>query len=315
MEIDQKTLYNTLITMAIPVFVGYVVAKLGVVKDDFAKKMSTLILFVCQPFMLATAVLGAPYSDTLLKQGLTLLLCGVIAHALAAAIGFGGTFFFKDKSEGRILEHAIIFGNCGFFGFPIAKAAVGDIGVFYGGFFVIVFNVVLWSYGVFIIGRANKEMKIKLTKIFLNAGTVPCLIGFLLYVLRANIYPPVYSSMKMIGDVCTPLSMILVGITLAKIPLKSYITEYSSYYAMALKLFVVPIVTGVVLKLLGFSDFYTLFSAMMMTLPVASSTAMFAQNYDLRPELAAQTVGVSTLLSVVTIPPTMLLIEKIIHLI
>ncbi len=314
MVIDQQTLYNTLLKMVVPVVAGYTVAKAGVVKGDFAKKLSTLILYVCQPFMLATATFGAEYSDTLLKTGLLALLCGFIGHALAAGIGFCGTCFFKDKARGRIIEHCVVFGNCGFFGFPVLKAAFGDIGLFCGGFFVVAFNTVLWSYGMIIIGRANKELKIKLTKIFLNAGTIPCVLGVVLYALRFKLYAPIYDSMTMIGDVCTPLSLILVGIMLARVSLRSYIKEYSSYYGMVLKLFIIPIVTGVIMKLLGFSDFFTLLSAMMMALPTASSTAMFAETYDLHPDIAAQTVGVSTLISVVTLPPVMILVQEIIKL-
>ena len=315
MEINQQILYNTLIKMVIPVIAGFVVAKAGVVKGDFAKKLSTLILFVCQPFMLLTATYGARYSDSLLTKGLIALLCGFLAHVIIAIIGFSGTCFFKDKKKGRIIEHCIVFGNCGFFGFPVLQAAFGDVGLFCGGFFVVAFNTVLWSYGMIIIGRANREMKIKLTKIFFNAGTVPCVLGLILYVLRVPTYAPVYDSMKMIGDSCTPLSLILIGIMLARVPLKSYIKEYSTYYGMALKLFLTPIVTGVIMKLLGFSDFFTLLSALMMALPTASSTAMFAETYDLHTDIAAQTVGVSTLVSVVTIPPVMALVQKIIDLI
>lgn len=315
MVIDQQTLYNTLLKMVVPVVAGYTVAKAGVLKGDFAKKLSTLILYVCQPFMLATATFGSEYSNTLFKQGLIALLCGFIAHTVAAGIGFGATCFFKDNARGRIIEHCIIFGNCGFFGFPVLKAAFGDIGLFCGGFFVIAFNTILWSYGVFIIGRANKEMKIKLTKIFLNAGTIPCVLGFTLYALRFKLYAPIYDSMTMIGDACTPLSLILIGIMLSRVPLKSYVKEISCYYGIAVKLFVVPLVTGVTLKLLGFSDFFTLLSSMMMALPTASSTAMFAETYNLHPDMAAQTVGVSTLVSVVTLPPVMLLVQKIINLI
>lgn len=312
MTIDPKTLYDTLISMVIPVFAGFLAAKFGVLSDDFSKKLSSLILYVCQPFMLATAVMGAEYSKENLNAGLTVLACGFIAHAFAAAIAFGGTFFLKDKTKARMIEHCMQFGNCGFFGFPMAKVAFGSKGLFYGGFFIIAFNVVMWSYGVLVIGRANKDLKIKLTKIFLNAGTVPCTIGLLLYILRIPIYSPVFNSMNMIGDTCTPLSMILVGMMLARIPIKKYVTEYHCYYATAVKIFVVPIGSALVLNLLGFSELYCLFGAMMMALPCASSCAMFARNYDTCPEFAAQTVGVSTLISVLTIPPVMQLIQYLI---
>ena len=146
----------------------------------------------------------------------------------------------------------MIFSNCGFFGFPLLKAVYGDIGVFWGGFYVTVFNIVMWTYGVFILSRANREMKIKITKIFINNGSVPCILGVILYILRFRFYQPVYHSMDLIGSTCTPLSMIIIGGMIAEIPVKRLISEPHVYYTSFIHLVVLPVVSGLVLKLFGF---------------------------------------------------------------
>lgn len=312
MNIDPKLLFDTLITMVIPVIAGYVATKAKILSEDFSKKLSTLVLYVCQPFLLASSVLGVEYSKANVKNGLTVLLVGFTVHIIAALIAFGGTSFYKDKKKGRITEHCMIFANCGFLGIPVAKAVYGDIGVFYAAFFIITFNLVMWSYGVFVISRANKEMKINPLKILFNAGTVPCSIGLILYFTQIPIYEPVAQGMKNIGSTCTPLSMILVGIMLARIPIKNMFTNISTYYTSLIKLAVIPVVCAIVLKLIGIPEMFSIFGALMMSLPSASSSAMFAQNYDIYPEYAAQNVGISTVFSVGTIPLIMMLIQAII---
>lgn len=313
MKLDVKTLFDVVITMLVPVIGGFVATKAKILTDDYPKKLSNLVLYVCQPFLLASAVLGNEYSSEKAMSGLTVILIGFIAHGLAALISFLTTVpFKKDKGVGRILEHCMVFGNVGFFGIPVIRAVYGEEGVFYTGFFIITFNIVLWSYGNLILKRASSEIKLSVKKIFFNAGSIPCVIGLILYFCRVPIYPPIVSSMKTIGASCTPLSMIIVGALLAKMPIKRLISDWQMYIGCIVKLAIIPIVTAVILKLLGFSDYFTIFGALMMALPSASSSAMFAQNYDLHPELAAETVGVSTVISVATIPLIMQLIKIIV---
>lgn len=302
MNLDVKTLFDVVLTMIVPVIGGFVATKAKILGDEYPKKLSHLVLYVFQPFLLASAVLGSEYSPKKALSGLTVLIIGVIAHALAALVAFLLSSAFRDKGVGRIVEHSIIFGNTGFFGIPVIRAVYGEEGVFYTGFFVIIFNVVLWSYGNLVLKRATSDIKISPLKIIFNAGTIPCTIGLLLYFLRVPIYPPIITGMKSIGSACTPLSMVIIGSLFARVPIKNLLRNWQACVACVSKLFIVPIVTAIVLKLLCFPEYFAVFGALMMSLPSAASTAMFAQNYDLNSELAAEIVGLCTVLSIVTIP-------------
>ncbi len=312
MKLDITTLFDSALIMFIPVLAGIAAARLGYFKDGFSKKLSAFVLNIAQPFMLVTSMLGLEYSEENLRSGLIVLLAAVIVHAAAALAALLSTCRIRDQKVRRVSEFCMIFSNCGFFGFPLLKAVYGDIGVFWGGFYVTVFNIVMWTYGVFILSRANREMKIKITKIFINNGSVPCILGFILYILRFRFYQPVYHSMDLIGSTCTPLSMIIIGGMIAEIPVKRLISEPHVYYTSFIHLVVLPVVSGLVLKLFGFPREIAIFGALMMSLPSAAASAMFAESYDIRPDLAAQTVGISTLLSVGTVPLIMQLVNVLV---
>ncbi len=303
MALDFGTLFRAVLSILVPVLLGYAVVQLGILTRESSRTLSTVVLKVCNPFLLLTSVLGMEYSAENLRSGLLVLLLALIVHALAAGAAFLGTYRLKDISARRVCEAGMIFANCGYFGFPLLRAVYGDLGVFWCGFYCIVFNLLIWSYGVFVLSRANREMRLSLTKILLNGGTVPCLIGLLLYLTRIPLYAPILESMRTIGAACTPLSMIFVGTMLARIPAKKLVTTPLTYYTVLFKMLVMPLLAGVVLKLLGFSYELSVFGALMASLPTAAATAMFAESYDIAPELASQNVGVTTLFSLVTIPP------------
>ncbi len=312
MNLSAKTLFDTALIMVVPILAGFYGAKRGIFSDGFSKKLSSFVLNIAQPFMIVAAIVGTPYSSENLKSGLLVLLAATIVHAVAAGVALLSTMGIKDQKERRISEFCMIFSNCGFFGFPLLDAVYGEIGVFWGGFFIVIFNFVMWTYGVFILSRANREMKIKLTKIFINSGTIPCVVGFLLFIMRVKIYPPIFKSMDILGDTCTPLSMTIIGAMIAEIPFKKLLTKPITYYVSLIRLVVLPVVSGVVLMLLGFSYDLSIFGALMMSLPAAAGSAMFAETYDIRPDLAAQTVGISTIISVASVPLVMTLVDIIV---
>ena len=314
MNLSFDVLLNVLIKMLIPVIGGYVVSRADILTEDYPSKLSHLVLYFSQPFLLVSSVLGVAHTKENMLSGLTILLLGFLSHGLLAVIAFVITKPFKDKQTGRILEHCMLFGNVGFFGIPVVRTIFGDIGAFYAGFFIISFNIVQWSYGVFVLSRSGKNMSISVKKIFLNAGTIPCTIGLILFFSGIKIYAPVLDGMKMIGDSCTPLSMIIVGSMIARIPIKRLIFKWQPYIVCISKLIIAPVIIGAILSLVGFSDKFALFGALMMAFPTASSSAMFASKYDLQPELAAQTVGLTTVISVITVPVIMQAVKFVVNL-
>lgn len=317
MTVDVGTVGPVVATMFFVVVVGYIARKLNFIGESSTKLMSDLIIRVGQPFMIISAVLGMPYSPSNLREGGLILVVGLIVHAVAALLGALATFRIKDAQERRLTEFAVTFSNCGFMGFPLLKAVFGDVGLFWASFFVIIFNLVCWTYGQFVLSRADSRVKIKPLNIFVNFGTVPCILGLALYIFRVGdmLPPKVFEAMDYLGSICTPLSMLVVGGLLATVPLKKLFTDPKIYILTAVKLFILPLACGALLALVGFSKEMAMFGAIMAALPTAANTAIFAESYDIKPPYAAHTVGVTTLFSVITIPVSLYLVSRVLDLI
>ncbi len=305
MALDFTTLFHAVLSILVPVLLGYVAVKAKLLSREASNTLSNIVLKILNPFLLLTSVIGIEYSKENIRSGLLVLLLALVVHIIAAGAAFLATFRLKDQKTRRVCEVGMIFANCGFFGIPLMKSVYGNTGVFWCGFYCIVFNVLLWSYGVFVLSRANRDFKIRLTKILINGGTVPCALGLLIYFLRIPVYAPVLDSMKAIGSAATPLSMIFVGTMLARVSPKKLVTTPLTYYTVFVKMVVMPVLAGVLLRLLGFSYDLSVFGALMAALPTGAATSMFAENYDIAPELAAQNVGFTTVISLLTVPPMM----------
>ena len=172
-------LLNTVITLALVMVSGFIGGKFKVIDEVASKKLSLLILRIGQPFLIISSILGVEYSKDTLILGIKTMLIGFAIHILLAVVAFFLCSGFKNLDERKLSEFAIVFGNVGFMGFPILETLFGARGLFMGVFFVISFNIMIWSLGIFILGRKRKDMKLTLRKIFINFGTVPSAIGLL----------------------------------------------------------------------------------------------------------------------------------------
>ena len=156
-------------------------------------------------------------------------------------------------------------------------------------------------------------------KIFINLGSVPCLIGVLIYMLAIPFsgfaLPAFLSKFFMyLSNLCTPISLLITGALLATRTPKQIFGSGKIYYFSAMKLVAIPLVVCVIGKLIGLPHDMVLFATVEAALPAASSISMFSEIYGLNSGYASQTVGTSSLLSVGTMPLVLLAAEWIVSL-
>ena len=96
--------------------------------------------------------------------------------------------------------------------------------------------------------------------------------------------------------------MMVIGASMATIDIKKLFTDVKLLLFSALKLIVVPIVGLFILKTFIQSEMILGVCMVMIATPVASMTAMLAQQYDGDYELASRGVALTTILSVITMP-------------
>lgn len=302
MTVDIQVVTQTGLTLLVVICIGFLAQKLGFMDKTLTQKLSTFTMCVAQPCMLFTSISGAPYSRENLKTGFFVLLLAFCVHVVMALMARGTVCFYRDPDEKKITQFSLLFVNCAFVGYPILEAAFGDIGRFWGAFWVICFNMLIWTLGIVIIGRGRDDIKMNFKKVFLNYGTVPCVVGLLAYIVRLPVPAVLMEGMSYVGGLCTPVALLVIGANLARIPLKSLFCDWKLYYFAVMRLLVFPLAITLLCRLAGLGDTWCLFCCVMAALPTAANTVMFAEMYDVRPDIAARTVGIAAFLSMLTIP-------------
>ena len=299
---DFQVLLNTVITMFLILVIGFLARKLGFTDGTSSKFLSNFVICVAQPFLIVNSVVSIEYSTENLKTAGFIVLIAVGTHIVTGIIARTATFKMKNVDERRLTEYSMLFANCGFLGFPILTSMFGDIGVFWGSFYIVVFNMTSWTYGMFILSKARPQIKMSFVRMFLNYGSTPCIIGIVLFLLRVKLPAPLLSAMSYMGSICTPITMIIVGGLLATIPFNKMFTNLKVYYQCLIRLFVCPITVTLLCRLIGMESQMILFATAMAALPTAANTAMFSERFEIKSDFAAHGVGLTTLLSAVSIP-------------
>ncbi len=303
MTIDINIVINAVVSMFLVMAVGYFMRKYGIIDADFSKKLSKLILYVTQPVLIFSSLSKMAYSAENTRMMLTVLAISVFTHIFAALLAWISMKVLKDKTARKLSEHGIIFSNCMFFGLPITKSLYGASGEFWTSVFSVIFNIFVWTYGIILLGRERDDIKLNIRKVFLNFGSVPCVLGILFYFLNINIPVAVSTSMGYIGSMCTPLSLLVLGGVLATVPLKRLFNDMRIYYVCFVKLIALPLLVFVVVKYVArLDEVMCMFSLIMAGLPTASMTNSFAELYDMEPGYAARLVGMTTVFAVGTLP-------------
>ena len=302
-----------LLLVAVP---GYLLMKRKMISEACIPGCSKILLYVCQPCLAVYSFMSVPLTrEMLINIGLFALLM-IVIHAVM----LGGTYLVLRKKAKepiyRILTIGTTFGNCAFFGIPIIEALlpVEAPGLLvYTTVYAVVMNVLGWTVGSAIIANDIKYMSVK--KIFLNPAMIGALVAFIIYLTGISFPEEIGSMISMTARMATPLSMLVMGMRLATMEMKTVFTDIRIYLTIAVKQFLMPAIAfGIVMALSLIDSVDTLLLKTFFitcSCPAASIVLNFAEIVGEGQKSAANLVLVSTMCSIITLPIMMFLLPLI----
>lgn len=312
-----SALLTIILTLFLLLICGYICRKVKIIDKNASKSLSRLIISIGQPMLIISSLSNAEYSKENLTIAWQVLLIGFGMHVVMSLLAFPLFRRMKNVDVAKIFEFSLIFGNCAFIGFPILDSILGEgVGSFMGSFYVISFHLFLWTWGIIILARGRDDIKMTPKKALFNYGTIPCLIGVVLYLCKPLFELPDFCGkfLSYLGSLCTPISVLICGALLATISLPKMLTDPKLYAHAALKLVAFPVIIGVLAKLCGLSEAYILLATAVAGVPSASTITMLAELYDIEPGCASQVVGMTSILSTATLPAVMLFAQWLVAL-
>lgn len=292
---DLLTVVGQVVTLFLMMGVGYAFAKLNWFSRETSGQCTQLLLYAVGTCIIITKLqidCTPETVQTIAKAALGMALTYVIMIPLSQLL------FRRDPSDTRVVRRfGIIYANNSFMGLPLLAGVLGDDALLFGVISMLVFSIFQWTHGVLTYGG-----KLNLKNAVLNPGIIAIILGLLFFFTGFRLPAPVFNAMEFMGDLNTPLAMIIIGAQMARSNILEVLKKPRLYLTAAIKLIFVPAITIFLLLPLKLEPLSYCACVILSACPTAGITAMFAQKFGRDETTAAQMVTLSTLLSIITLP-------------
>lgn len=309
---------ESILPVIILISLGYILQIKKWFDISFSDNISKLIMNIALPASIFVSVMEYLTVDRLIK-----LSSGLVYVALATILGYIIAYILVKALKIRAgrrgtFINTFVNANTIFIGLPLNIALFGDKATEYFLVYYIINTISTWTLGIYLM-TTDSQVQSKTTVSFdWKKLLPPPLIGFLVAIvfLLAKIPVPqvMTKTLTYVGNIVTPLSLIYIGIVLAKAGLASVKFDKDSVYALFGRFLIAPLLMMIVLKTIG-TNLPDLEAQTFMLQSAVSSLAVMpilAHQGSGDVEYATNIVTLSTVLLVVVIPSLMSIMQLVI---
>ena len=291
---------EVMVILFIIVVLGYALCKLGYMGDKFDQKLSSIVIDVTCPALILSSVMGTELPDRSLI--LPLLGVGFLTYVVLLVFGFWvPRFVSKDRDEQGMIGFALMFANVGFIGYPIVSSIFGAKAVFYAALLNMPNTFFIFTAGVMLVKGEYSVRKLNL-KLLFSPAMIAAFVAALLVALDVHTPEIVARPVTMVGNITVPAALMIIGSSMARLPLHDIIGSPKVYVASVVRLGVVPVSLYFLFKVCGVSDIVNEINTVVIAMPVASFGTMFCMKYGRNPALMTEMTFITTVGSIFTIP-------------
>ncbi|MCK8816254.1 AEC family transporter [Natroniella sulfidigena] len=294
-------IFNQVLVLFLLVLLGFSFRKLEIVKPSIDQNLSGLVLNLTLPALIITSM-NYEFSSERLANLSSVFFITLAVYLLMISVSYLIRFILPStEKEKDIYQFMIIFANTAFVGYPVIDLIFGAEGIFLAAIYNAIFNLMIWTIGVFIINPRTSKQEFS-AKQLLTPGIVAVMIGMLLFLFSIDLPGPILTTLEKVGGTTTPLALFVVGSILAQIELSRIFTNFKLWLITLLRLIVLPFFVLALLRSLPVNDLVLGVTVILTGMPVAVTAVIFAQEFGGDYELASEGIFLTTLLSGLTIP-------------
>jgi hypothetical protein len=314
--------------MFLVIIAGWLARRRGFLAADFTSTLSRLVVDVAFPALVFTQMLHTVDAAALRDGWIGPVLCGLVI-LIAYFVGLLLVPVFSSKTQRNTFIFLVAIPNWVFLPLPIVQALYGDTGVRT----VLLSNagaqLVLWSFGVWILhGAMRQAAKNLLTNVGLWATAAGIVVALLFPAVRnlETIDPAsaplgmmlpgaLVQALAMVGSLTIPMSLLAIGAQLGELTIALHRFPKVLWGVLLARLLIAPLTTvaiGFALMKMGFviPDETRMIIYLIATMPVAISCSVMAERFGGDTTLAAEGILYSTFFSLLTVPAIFFLIQR-----
>ncbi|PZO17035.1 MAG: transporter [Burkholderiales bacterium] len=294
-----------------PVFllmaIGFLAGRLQWIRDAAVKDLSNLVFLVLIPALLFRTMSAVRFEELDLRPVLAYFPAALLL--LAVSIAWRG---FNRASV--VMAMAGVFSNMVMIGITLVELAYGKAGLVTLLTLVSVHALILLTTGSIVLelavareARAGGERAPHLLQTALSAikGALihpiplPIISGLLFSQTGWTLPAVIDKPLLLLGNAFGPLSLVLMGVTLASTPLRGHLRD--ALWITLSKNLLLPVMVGLSAWVLGITGLPLTVIVVAGALPIGANVFLFAQRYDVAQELTTASMGMTTLVSLFTL--------------
>lgn len=308
MQTFLHILNNNIIPIFLLIFLGYILNK----KFDLdINTLSKANFYIFVPIFVFTNIYATEIPMEMIKVFvfaiLVLIINIFIGNLISAKKGY-------DTSKKYAFLNSIMFYNSGNVGLPLITLVFGSVPYIIGGktpylemavtvqiTVLVVQNITTNTLGFYNAGKARLHWKDSIRNIFSMPVIYTIPSALILKTLPLDLTKiPIWIGLEYIRDGMVSIALITLGVQLSRT--KLHMGNKDAYLSVIIRLLGGPIIAFILIKIMGFSGIIAQTLMISTSIPTAVNAALIAVEYDNHPDFASQTVLISTVLCVITLP-------------
>ena len=310
---------QSVLSVIVMIGLGFILAKRGWFEGASASLVSRLVVSIALPaYMISNLMSGYD------RQGLISMLPGLPVPFITMISGFILASLLAVLiriPKGRRGTFASMFSlsNAIFIGLPVNILLFGDVSIPYALLYYIANTTCFWTIGTFAIandgalrsgGSRPSLLSLSGLKRLFSPPLVAFLVAVILILLEIRLPRWVMDTSKYLGNMTTPLSMLFVGIVIARVDWKKLRFGLDMLVLVAGRFVFTPLIVFLMVKNGDFPVLMKQVFVIQAAMPAMTQTPILAEAYKADSEYAGLGTSLTTLLSLVSIPVYMAFVGK-----
>ena len=283
------TIVTQMMILLLIMIVGFVGAKKNIFNDEINVYASSILLKIGIPGLIISSVKnGSPFTGNELFNVLIIFSIFVIFTGIVSKIIVEVLHIQENKA---LWQFMLLFTNAGFMGLPAIQAILGDQAML-----LLPLNCLMYGYGESLFRKGGFSFKK-----FMNGPMIASIVALILCIFNIKLPYVLAQTCTYIGNVTTPLSMMVIGAGLVNMDIKELL-DVKVWAFTIFKMILLPLFYMFSLSLFHIDPLIENTLILIMCMPVASNSSVYALMYGEDATLASKAIFLTSVSCVVTIP-------------
>lgn len=317
---------GAILSVIIFITIGYILVKKHVIDESGKKAITFIVLNIGLPCLVFKSFMS-DFSSIQLKTNIVVLILSFIGYIVLLLLG---NLLFIKKENKKILAIIMTLSQVSLFSMPIINA------IYHTNEALIPINIVAINFRIFLYGYSyiifskdseeKKSIKLQLKTMFLNPIVIAMILGLIIWSTQNLIFninindekvsifridkviPSFYMVINFASNLITPLSMMLIGISIGKYEIKDALKNKMSWILAIgrsiigpVVMFILIVITKEVFKV-NLSEYQMAGLMFAFAAPVSAVVNTYAIKFQKEEFNASSACFFSTFISVIMFP-------------